>query len=377
MNKILFCFFISFLLSAAGRAQDLEGLKGLKNTTARDALKKGVKISGMAGANFVYYNASGIEGRNIPFNTLFTGNLNIDLFGKIKMPVMFSLSNQNINWSHPFDKKHQFMQPFNRFVFKPTYKALTLHVGVCALNFSPFTLAGHRYDGLGLEYRPKAKPFYFGLMLGNLRRAIRVDTTFRTENNLPSYRRPGLGFQLGYRKKEDQVALIFFTARDIINSLPYTLDYYNIPPEQNAVVSLKGAKVLNKKWVVDGEVALSGISQDIRAQREGVPSNIFNSYLGALPVTSSTEYKKAIKSGITYRGKGFNAGLDYSRIDPEYRTLGAYYFANDLATYSAKVASQFLKGRLNASANLGQQHDNVQKQKLKTLRRWVGAANLT
>ncbi|WP_221391412.1 hypothetical protein [Dyadobacter sp. NIV53] len=387
MNKILLSLFLSLGLMAAGQAQDyspqgrsphgLEKLKDLKNVSAKGILKKGVKITGMAGANFVYYNASGIDGRNIPFNTLFTGNLNIDLFGKIKMPVMFSLSNQNINWSHPFDKNHQFMQPFNRFVFKPTYKGFTLHVGVCSLNFSPFTLAGHRYDGVGLEYRPKAKPFYFGLMLGNLRRAIRIDSTFQTPNNIPSYKRPGMGFQLGYRKKEDKAELIFFTAKDIINSLPYTLDAYNVMPEQNAVVSLKGAKVLRKKWVLDAEIALSGISQDLRAQTEGISSNVFNSYLGVLPVSSSTDYKKAIKGGLTYRGKGFNAGLDYSRIDPGYRTLGAYYFANDLETYSGKVASQLLQGKLNVSANLGMQHDNVQKQKLKTLKRWVGAANIT
>jgi hypothetical protein len=386
MHRILqTLFFLVLPLTMAG--QDLEKIKDLKNVSAKDALKKGIKVSGMAGANFVYYNANGIEGgpayrRNIPFNTLFTGNLNVDLFGKIKMPVMFSLSNQNINWSHPFDKKHQFMQPFNRFVFKPTYKGFTLHAGVVSLNFSPFTLAGHRYDGVGLEYKPKEKPFYFGLMLGNLRRAVRVDSSFETSdvasrNNIPSYKRQGMGFQVGYRKKEDKAEIIFFTAKDLLTSLPYTLDAYHIAPEQNAVVSLKGAKVLKKKWVLDAEIAVSGLSQDIRAQSEGISSNVFSSYFGTLAPRSSTDYKKAIKSGLTYRGKGFNAGLEYSRIDPGYRTLGAYYFANDLQTFSGKLASQFLQGKLNVSTNIGLQQDNVQKQKLKTLKRWVGAANVT
>ncbi|PSL23630.1 hypothetical protein [Dyadobacter jiangsuensis] len=387
MYKILKACLGGLLLCSVCEGQDLEKLGrsplgDLKNINAKDVLKKSVSITGMAAANFVYYRPDGIQGRNIPFNTLFTGNLSVDLFGKVRMPVSFSLSNQNINWSHPFDGKHRFIQPFNRFVIKPTYKGFTLSAGVCSLNFSPLTLAGHRYDGVGLEYRPKDKPFYFGLMLGNLRRAVRVDSSFSTygaavRNNIPSYKRSGAGIQLGYRKKEDKVELIFFTAKDRVNSLPYTLDDYYLYPQQNAVASVKLAKAIQKEWLLDGEIAVSGITNDVRASSEGTSRDAFNSYLGTLPPNASTEYKKAIKGGVTYRGKGFNAGVDYSRIEPGYRTLGAYYFADDLENISAKLAGQLFQGKLNASVNAGIQHDNVQKQKLKTLRRWVGAANVT
>jgi hypothetical protein len=358
------------------RAQDLEKLKDLKDAPI-ELLKKGIKISGMAGANFVYYNASGIDNRNIPFNTLFTGNLNVDLFGKIKMPVSFSLSNQNINWSHPFDRRYQFMQPFNRFVLKPTYKGFTLHAGVCSLNFSPYTLAGHRYDGVGLEYKPKDKPFFIGIMYGNLKRAVRVDSTFETFNNIASYKRRGAGIQLGYLQKEDKIEVIFFTAADKVASLPYSLDAYGIMPEQNSVASLKGAKSITKKWLAETEIAISGLTLDSRSAERENTVNIFNSYFGTLSPKNTTIYKKAIKGTLTYRGKGFNAGAEYTRIDPGYRTLGAYYFANDLETYSGKIAGQLLQGKLNASANIGLQQDNVQKQKLKTLKRWVGTANIT
>lgn len=377
MRTLLFVLTFLAPCAVALQAQDLEKLKDLKNVPG-EMLKKGIKISGMAGANLVYYNASGIDNRNLPFNALFTGNLSVDLFGKVKMPVTFSLSNQNINWSHPFDKKYQFMQPFNRFVFKPTYKGFTLHAGVCSLNFSPYTLAGHRYDGVGLEYKPKDKPFYIGFMYGNLKRAVRIDSSFETSNNIASYKRSGTGIQLGYRKNEDKAEIIFFTASDKARSLPYFLDRYGVMPEQNAVVSLKGAKAITQQWLAESEVAISGITLDTRAAgRTESGNNLFIRYFGALDPKSTTEYKKAVKGALTYRGKGFNAGGEYTRIDPGYRTLGAYYFANDLATYSGKIAGQLLKGKLNASANIGLQQDNVQKQKLKTLKRWVGAVNVT
>lgn len=365
------------LLHPLSQAQDLEKLTSLKQVSAKQALKKSISVTGMASASFVYYHADGIPGRNIPFNTLFTGNLNLNLFGKVNMPVGFSLSNQNVNWSHPFDGAQRFRQPFNRFVVKPTYKGFTLMAGVCSMHFSPLTLAGHRYDGIGLEYKPQGKPFYFGLMLGNLRRAVRVDSSFDTYNNLPSYKRAGAGIQLGYRKKEDKVELIFFTAKDRVNSLPYTLDDYYLYPQQNAVASVKLAKAIARKWLAEGEIALSGITNDLRANKQGTPSGLFKSYLGTLSTNAGTEYKKAVKAGVTYRGKGFNAGLDYSRVEPGYRTLGAYYFADDLENISAKLAGQLFQGKLNASINAGVQHDNVQQQKLKTLRRWVGAASIT
>lgn len=370
--KIVFVFLAG---CAVARAQDPEQFKDVKSRAA-ETLKKGVTISGMAGANLVYYRADGIDGRNIPFNTLVTGNLNVGLFGKVNMPVSFSLSNQNINWSHPFDRRHRFMQPFNRVMLRPSYKGFTLHAGTGSMTFSPFTLAGHRFDGAGLEYKPKDKPFYGGVMYGNLRRAVRIDPTGGTFNNFPSYRRPGAGVMAGYRKGEDRAEIILFTAEDKPASLPYTLDSLGIMPEQNAVVSLKGSKLMAQKWLIEAEYALSGITRDTRA----VPlteSPALRSYLGLLKERQTTEYKTALRSALTYRGKTFNAGLEYSRLDPGYRTLGAYFFANDLESVSGKLASQFLQGKLNVTTHIGLQQDNVQKQKLKTLKRWIGAMNLS
>lgn len=363
-----------FMGYTALSAQDLEQLKDVKQL-ASETLKKGISVNGMAGANLVYYRAGGIEGRNIPFNTLLTGNLQVDLFGKVNMPVTFSLSNQNINWSHPFDKRHRFIQPFNRVMLRPTYKDFTLHAGTGSMTFSPFTLAGHRFDGAGLEYKPKNKPFYAGVMYGNLRRAVRVDPTGGTFQNFPSYRRPGAGVMAGYRKGEDRAEIILFTAQDRPASLPYPLDSLGIMPEQNAVVSLKGSKFWAKKWLLEGEYALSGITLDTRAEALA-ESPATRRYLGLLTERTTTQYKTALRSALTYRGKAFHAGLEYSRLDPGYRTLGAYFFANDLESISGKLATQLLQGKLNLTANVGLQQDNVQKQKLKTLKRWVGATNL-
>ena len=370
---------ILFVLTAAGGVYAQTGQSPVKEialSNPKGLLQKGITLSGMFSGNHVYYSAAGISNRTVPFNVLYTGNLSVNLFGKLSLPVSFSVSNQSFQFSHPLDQAYRFRQPINRFLLKPTYKGFTLQLGTCALQFSPYTLAGHRYNGIGLEYKNPKKPFYGSLMAGYLQGAVRMDTTFQTFNNRPSYQRIGLGVMAGYRKNEDRAEVIFFTAADRLSSLPYTLDAQNILPQQNAVVSLKGAKSFLKKIVINAEMAFSGITNDLRAPETTLKTTLFNTFFGFFTPKTSTDFRKAFKTEVLYRNKTFNTGLQYSRVDPNYRTLGAYFFVNDMETLEAKAATQLLSGKLTLSGNLGIQRDNVSKQKLKTNQRTVGALNI-
>lgn len=359
-------------------AQDLEKLK---NFRVKDLFNGGIKVNGGITANHTYYNAWGIAERQVPLNFLYSGNLTLDILGKIKMPVQFSFSNQNVQFAHPFDKRYRFTQPFNRLVLKPTYKGWTLHIGTCALNFSPYTLAAHRYDGIGVEYKPKSKgatkaQFYGSLMLGNLKKATRLDTAFKVRNNQPSFKRFGIGVMLGIKKEKDAAELIFFTAKDQYSSLPYSLDAQHIFPQANVATSLKLKKGIGKQLSIHSEIALSGMTTDLRATEGARQKTFINSYAGLLPLNASTTYSKAICLGLDYKGKGFITGLEYNRVDPEYRTLGAYYFTNNLENITAKIATQLQKGKISINGNVGLQRDNLNKDKLQTLSRFVGMANV-
>jgi hypothetical protein len=379
-RKITLLIFI-FHFSLGSFAQDLEkvgkDLKNLKDAPKNLLKDKSVKITGLINTNTVYFNAFDQPQPLKPFNYVINGSLNVDLFGKIKMPVNFSFSNQSFNYQHPFNQKFRFRQPFNRLVLKPTYKGFTLHSGTVSLNFSPFTLAGHRFNGVGLEYKPQKGPIYFGLMYGNLQKAVRVDTSQQVGNNLPSFQRKSMGAQLGYKKDQTQAEIILFNAYDRINSLPYNLDFLQISPQANTVGSFKFAQLFNKKLLLNTEIAVSGLSTDVRAG-VGLRENTFtNTFGGLLSTNASTTYKKAIKALLNYKGKTFTSGLEYSRIDPGYRTLGGYFFNNDLETYATNIATQAMQGKLSIMANIGLQKDNLDGQKFQTTQRWVGATNLT
>lgn len=351
-------------------AQNLENFK-LKNL-----FDGGIKVSGGITANQIYYNAWGIADRQVPINFLYSGNLTLDILGKIKMPVQFSFSNQNITFTHPFNSNYRFAQPFNRLVLKPTYKSFTLHIGTCALNFSPYTLAAHRYDGIGVEYKPKNRAFYGSFMLGYLKKATRIDTTFTIRNAQPSFKRLGVGIMLGIRKKQDAAEVIVFSAKDLLNSLPYSLDAQGIFPQANVATSLKLKKSIGDKIILQSEIAISGMTTNTRANEGSRRNTFFNSYAGLLKLNSSTTYSKALRLGFDYKGKGFTSGIEYNRVDPEYRTLGAYYFTNNLENITTKLATQLQKGKISINGNVGLQRDNLDEKRLQTLSRFVGMANI-
>ncbi len=68
-------------------------------------------------------------------------------------------------------------------------------------------------------------------------------------------------------------------------------------------------------------------------------------------------------------------GVRYERIDPGYRTLGAYYFNNDLENITLNTAFTLWKDKLSIAGNIGRQRDNLDRQKFKQTSRWVGAVN--
>lgn len=363
-------------------AQDLEGeAKKLKDQAKalKDAPKKmleaGISVNGTISNNTTFYQTNSLADGRLPFESVLSGTLNFDILGKIKMPFNFSFNSQNINFSHPFNNQYRFQQPFNRYQFKPTYKGLTLILGVGTMTFSPFTLNGHRFEGVGVQFKPKKLPFFVNFMLGNLQKSVRIDTSLKTGNNRPAYSREGLGVQMGFKKKSSGLELSFFKAQDDVLSLPYKIDSIT-SPKSNVVMSFKGNTLIKDKISLMAEIAYSGITQDNRDALEEPISNKF-SFLGLLHTNRSTVYKKALKTALAYKAKQMNVGLEYSRIDPEYSTFGSYYFLNDQESFTANLSTQLMQNKLMIMTKVGRQRDNLENQKTQTLSQWIGNSSIT
>lgn len=108
-----------FSLQQPAVSQDLQAeAQKLKNLTKlpSQVLQEGIKVSGGVNTLSTFYTTNAVESTGrLPFESILSGNINFDFYGKIKMPFTFTLNSQNINFKSPFDERLRFQNPFNRF----------------------------------------------------------------------------------------------------------------------------------------------------------------------------------------------------------------------------------------------------------------------
>ncbi len=322
-----------------------------------------LNITGGVSVNQIGYAVSGIESRRDPYSFFASGNLTFDLYG---WSIPFSFTYSNLQSS--------FQQPFNQYSMRPTYKWLTGYFGFTSMNFSSYTLGGHLFAGAGIEAAPGR--FKIAAMYGRLMKATEPDT-LATTPPVPAFRRMGWGIKAGYENGNDQLYLILFGARDDLNSISYVPENENILPEENLVISLIGSKGLFDRVVLRAEYAISALNRDIRSDPVTLTNYpFFNNTGGLFTPTISSSFYNAFNAAASYNGKGYTVGFKIERIDPGYRTLGAYFFNNDLVNYTINGSTAILGGRLNIAASGGLQRDNLDSEKISSLRRMVGSVNI-
>lgn len=319
-----------------------------------------VKVGGGLNYSSVFYNADGIPNRRQPFTWFLNGNLNVSILD-FSLPFTFNYSNNQIAYT----------QPFNIQSFNPTYKWIKGYAGITAMNFSQYTLAGHIFAGGGVELSPKN--FKFAAMYGRLKKAVEFDAVANSDINM-SYKRMGWGASAGYEKNGHGIKLIYFAAKDDPNSLQFVPINTNVTPMENTVISIAGKTSLYKNIKLEAEYALSGLTRNVTS-----PQDLNTPPKNQIPLlfqpNATSQFFSAFKSSIGYGIKTFAINLNYERIEPDYKTLGAYFFNNDLENITLAPSISVLKGKLNLSFNTGLQRDNLDNSKLNTTKRWVGSFN--
>lgn len=343
-------------LTVIAYGQDLEEI----------GVKKGVKLNGSINLNTIGYYADGIDQRRDPFNWFLTGSLNVDLFG-YSAPLSFSYSNTNKSFS----------QPFNQFSFAPSYKWVKAYIGYNAMNFSNYTLAGHIFLGGGLELSPGN--WRISTMYGRLKKEVPFQLEDSLQYTNASYKRMGYGLKVGYDHNGDLISANVFTAKDDVNSIPFVLPESQLAPQQNVAVSANIRKRFLGKFFIEAEYAISALNTDTRANHHTEdtvslrPS--YNLVQGLLPENSTNRYFDALNASVGYQGSWYGLQIRYERVAPEYQTLGAYYFNNDLQNISFAPSVRLLQNKLTFAGNLGLQENNLDESLASTTERVVGAIN--
>lgn len=339
------------LFSIISTAQDLTQIGKAKLFT----------LGGGISANSVYYNG---DGQRDPFTYVLNGNLNLNISGIYNLPISFAYSNQEFNYSQPFR--------FNRLSLNPSYKWLTAHIGDVAMTFSPYTLSGHQFSGLGIDATPTSK-LKLSAMYGRLIRANEFDPD--NPQSVPAYKRIGYGLKSAYDFEKFSLGLTFFAAKDEENSVdnPFPVETA-VNPQENLVISIDGKVKLFGSAILNVEYATSGITADARAS--GIPEN--GGPLGILfNGNATTQYYNAFNAQLSASLGNGSVGATYERIDPGYQTLGAYFFNNDLENIAVNASQSIFNNAVNIAVNAGLQRDNLDKTKTTELQRVVSAINVS
>lgn len=326
--------------------------------------KKGVTINGSLNASTTSYAANGIESRRDPFAWYLNGNLNINLFG-YDAPFSFSYSNQGKNYA----------QPFNQFRFAPSYKWARLYVGSTSMNFSNYTLAGHMFNGVGLELTPPK--WHISAMYGTLLKAVPFDVLVPESYSRASFERKGQGLKVAYQDNGNTYGVSLFHAKDDGSSLPYIPDDATITPRENLAVAFNVRQTIIQRVFVDLEYSVSALNRDVRGEKNAFDSSRGTSNLLShfLSPTNNTRYFDAIQAGLGYTGSFYTVQLRYERVAPDFITLGAYNVVNDMRNITVAPSFKLFNGMVNLSANAGMQVNNLDNSKSTDAKRWVANVN--
>ncbi|NDW11006.1 hypothetical protein [Dysgonomonas sp. 520] len=346
----------------------LPGLAGVKvfaqqvnlEDVANITKNKPFTFNGGISAGTVIYGGTPQPGRQ-DWTYYLNGNLNVNVYGQINIPISINLTNLGSDLSYP-------SLP-NRLSFHPSYKWATAHIGDVSMTFSPYTLNGHQFTGAGVDLTPGK--FRISAMGGRLLRKVDYDPD--NANIMPNYSRYGYGVKAEYDTEKYAVGLTYFGAKDNkVDTERITFDSLGIQPMQNSVIGFNTRISLVKNLTLIAEYAVSYLTRDAYAPKDG--NGIVNDILNK---RTSTNTYHAFNARINYQFLKNTIGIGYERIDPDYQTLGAYYFNNDYENITLNYARPFLKDdKATVAVSFGIQRDDLNNSKEESTDRYVGSVNL-
>lgn len=359
LSVLLLCNMVAF-------GQDFSNFKSLKP----------LQLYGNVGLRAgTYYHSSGFS--TYPSSTyMFMGSPVLNVYG-MALPFSFMYSNQQA----------VFRQPFNQLGISPSYKWVTFHAGFRNLYFHKYSLAGYQMLGAGIELNPGRWKLAF--TTGRLNKATKLDTS-QSSYFFPtvSFARKGMAGLLRYGKYKGHIAISFVKAIDDSTSVANYADLYNkgyttITPSENLAIGMSFKLPLVKNVSIEAEGGASILTKDLstpisldltKAARTNKTLDLINK---VIHINVTSNYFTAVETRLNYQNdKGFNSFLEFKRVDPNYTSMGAYFFQSDVQSYLWGWGIPFFKQKCRFSGTIGKQSDNINQIKLATSTRWVGSGNV-
>jgi len=282
------------------------------------------------------------------FTYVLFGHYTPEFFG-IALPFSMMYSNQKFSYG----------QPFSSWQFAPSYRWIRTQFGEANVQFSPYSLSGHRFRGAVIDVKPNPH-WEITALYGRLNDYRKADSNGQNGSLL----RLCYGAKIAYNSSTYSVSSSFFKAKDVTHA---TVD---LAPQENVVLAFSGHWTLTKNIRVSGDLASSALTKNTNDERVHSDFKIPNWVGLCLPYRLSTSVFHAYKINI---GSPFlNVGYEY--VAPHYHSLGAHYFTNDFENFTVNGLHKFRN--IAIGGRFGVQNDDPKNQKINSNRRFVYAANL-
>ncbi|MEE1945416.1 hypothetical protein VRU48_09875 [Pedobacter sp. KR3-3] len=327
------------------------------------AKQKPFALTGSFGLGIGTYHVSGIPARQREFSYLLSGAPTLSLYG-VAFPFSVVVS----------DQQKSYTQPFNQYGISPTYKWATFHAGWRSLEFSPFTLAGHNFLGGGVELNPGK--LRLGFIYGRFNKAIEADPNqpLALAQQL-AYKRTGYSVKVGVGTERNHFDLIFLKAKDHVNSLS-TPPSVELSPSENMVLGFSSKFSFLKHFVVEMDASGSIYTRNVLSDTvQNLKLDKISFIKKLITLNASTQLLTAAQTSIGYNAQNYGIKLMYRRVDPDYKSMGAYYFETDVQNYTVEGMLKLMKGQLQVNGSFGMQNDNILHDKAYRSNRKIGSIN--
>lgn len=323
------------------------------------AEQKPLEISGSFTVFGSYYKVNGIDPRRRDFSWYFTGNPILKVYG-VEIPFSFTVSEQ----------ERSFRQPFNQFCISPSYKWAKVHLGYTNLTWSPFSWAGQTAMGTAVELNPGK--FRFGALYGRLNRAVEENLS-SPDAVVPAYKRNGFAVKMGYGTELSHVDFILLKGKDDEYSLKTKPTSTEVLAGENLVAAISSKTKFTNHLFWDLDVASSVYTRDLNAADFSSEENpIVQKFKSLLKINTSSQLYNAYQTEIRYEEEFYKIKARYRRVEPDFQSMGAYYFQTDVENITLEPSVNLLKKKLRIASSFGHQRDNLLNKKSFTTKRFIG-----
>ncbi|GIV34443.1 MAG: hypothetical protein KatS3mg031_1978 [Chitinophagales bacterium] len=332
----------------SGLAQNLENIKN----------ERPFSLNGQVSANASYFHVAGKNSYRKPFSWIIQGNPTVSVYG-VSIPFSFLITEQ----------QRDFRQSLDRIGFTPSYRWIKLYLAFQNITWSEFSLGGHNILTAGVELTPKR--FRIAALYGRLKKAIEPGSKSGFYVT-PAFTRLAYCFKLGYGTDDNFFDILLLKGWDKENSLDSIPATYPLSPAENVVLALITHQKFAKHFTFDLEIANSLYTADTRISEPAGNYKGLKILAFMLNENASTRSDLAIKSSLEYAIEKFSVKFLFRRIEPGYRSMGAYYFQDDLMRFSLDPSVLVWQKKLRLYGSIGLQYDDLDNDKAVKTHRIAG-----